>query len=334
MKDFNHYNARSIDEAVSLLGKQKGKAKLNAGGTDLLGLLKDRITPDYPESIVNIKGITGLDYIREDSEGLKIGALTKLARIVDSPVVREKYGILAEAAKSVATPQIRNMCTIGGNIAQDVRCWYYRYPDELGGTVMCLRKGGAICNALVGDNRYHSIFGTAGLASYPCASACPAGTAIPSYLSKVKNGEFEEAARIFVDFNPMPAITGRVCPTYCEPECKRGVYDESVAIRCVERSLGDYMLDNAAGIYGPPERESNKKIAVIGSGPAGLAAAYYLRKAGHRVTVYEKLPEAGGMLFYSIPGYRLPKEVVRKQVEALAGHGDRLQAAGPRSGKM
>jgi NADPH-dependent glutamate synthase beta subunit-like oxidoreductase/CO/xanthine dehydrogenase FAD-binding subunit len=321
VKDFNHYNARSVGEAVNLLGKQKGKAKLNAGGTDLLGVLKDRITPDYPESIINIKAIPGLDYIEEDGDGLKIGALTKLTRIVDSPVVKEKYAILAEAAKSVATPQIRNMCTIGGNIAQDVRCWYYRYPDELGGTVMCLRKGGAVCNALVGDNRYHSIFGTARLGSYPCASACPAHTAIPSYLEKIRNGEFEEAARIFVDFNPMPAVTGRICPTFCEPECKRSTYDESVAVRCVERSLGDYMLDKAVRIYQPPGKETGKRIAIIGSGPAGLAAAYYLRKAGHKVTVFERLPEAGGMLFYSIPGYRLPKDVVRKQVEALEGMG-------------
>lgn len=317
MEDFIHYNARSVDEAVKLLGRHRGKAKLNAGGTDLLGVLKDRITTDYPESVINIKGIPGLDYIREDGEGLKVGALTKLAKIVDSPLVKEKYAIIAEAAKSVATPQIRNMCTIGGNLAQDVRCWYYRYPDELGGMVMCLRKGGAICNALVGDNRYHSIFGTSCLASYPCASACPANTAVPSYLAKIRNGQFEEAARIFADYNPMPAVTGRVCPAFCEPECKRNAHDDAVAVRCVERSLGDFMLENAAVCYFPPKKETGKSIAVIGSGPAGLSAAYYLRRAGHRVTVYEKLPDAGGMLFYSIPGYRLPKDVVREQITAF-----------------
>jgi NADPH-dependent glutamate synthase beta subunit-like oxidoreductase/CO/xanthine dehydrogenase FAD-binding subunit len=321
MKDFVHYSARSVDEAVDLLEKRKGRAKLNAGGTDLLGVLKDRLTPDYPEAIINIKGIKGLDYVEEDGDGLRIGALTKLAKVVESPIVKEKYRVIAEAAKSVATPQIRNMCTIGGNIAQDVRCWYYRYPDELGGTVMCLRKGGAVCNALVGDNRYHSIFGTAPLASYPCATSCPAGTAIPSYLAKVRNGEFDEAARIFINFSPMPAITGRVCPTFCEPECKRGGYDEPVAVRCVERSLGDYMLDRAEKVYKAPGKESGKTVAIIGSGPAGLAAAYYLRSAGHGVTVYEKLPEAGGMLLYSIPGYRLPKDVVRRQVKALEGMG-------------
>jgi NADPH-dependent glutamate synthase beta subunit-like oxidoreductase/CO/xanthine dehydrogenase FAD-binding subunit len=327
MKDFSHYNVHTIDEAIGLLEKQKGRAKLNAGGTDLLGLLKDMITPDYPESIINIKGIPGLDYIREDKEGLKIGALTKLTSITGSPVIRQKYGVLAEAAKSVATPQIRNMCTIGGNLAQDVRCWYYRYPDQLGGTVMCLRKGGAVCNALVGDNRYHSIFGTAPLATYPCASHCPVGTAIPSYLAKIRNGEFMDAAQIFIDFNPMPAITGRVCPTFCEPECKRTEFDEPVAIRCVERSLGDYMLKNTPHVYKAPAIESGKKVAVIGSGPAGLAAAYYLRRAGHSVTVIEKLSELGGMLRYAIPTYRLPKDVVKQQVIALEGMGITFKVA-------
>jgi NADPH-dependent glutamate synthase beta subunit-like oxidoreductase len=173
----------------------------------------------------------------------------------------------------------------------------------------------------MGDNRYHSIFGTAALESYPCASYCPAGTAIPSYLERVKKGNYAEAAKIFVEYNPMPAMTGRVCPTYCEPECKRGDYDEPVAIRCVERSLGDYLLDHPAEGYGAPKSESGNKVAIIGSGPAGLAAAYYLRRAGHKVTVFEKLPEAGGMLRYAIPPYRLPNDLVQKQVAALEGMG-------------
>ena len=161
MRDFAHYNAKSVTEAVRLLTKEKGKAKLNAGGTDLLGLLKDMVPPDYPETIINIKGIGGLDYIREEEEGLKVGALTKLTAIAESPAIKERYGLLAEAARSVATPQIRNMCTIGGNLAQEVRCWFYRYPDQLGGTITCLRKGGSFCHALAGNNKYHSVFGIA-----------------------------------------------------------------------------------------------------------------------------------------------------------------------------
>ena len=156
-----------------MLKAYRGKAKLIAGGTDLLGILKDRILPDYPEAIINIKTIPGLDYIKEDAKGLKIGALTTLSDIAKSPVVKEKYKVLAEAAYAVATPQIRNMATLAGNLCQDVRCWYYRYPHAIGGRILCLRKGSGPCLAVSGDNRYHAILGGKG-----CFAVCPSDTAV------------------------------------------------------------------------------------------------------------------------------------------------------------
>ena len=321
MKAFRHHNARSIREATTVLAKYKGKAKVNAGGTDLLEAMRGKTIPAYPEVVINIKTIDGLDYIKKDKKGLRIGALTKLADVAGSPEVKEEYKLLAEAVRSVATPHVRNMATVGGNLAQDVRCWYYRYPAQIGGPIVCLRKGGKICSALAGDNRYHSLFGAAPLIEYPCTSQCPAHIAIPSYLHKVRKGDFAEAARVLMDYNPIPAMTGRVCPVYCETECNRREFDQSVAIHCVERGIGDYVLDRADKFYTPPAKESGKKVAIVGSGPAGLAAAFYLRRNGHEVTVYEKMQEAGGMLHYSIPPYRLPKDVVRRQVQALKGMG-------------
>jgi len=321
MKPFTHHNARSVREVSRLLRAYNGNAKVNAGGTDLLGAMRNKTIPVYPEAVINIKTIEGLDYINKDARGLKIGALAKLADIARSPDVKEEYGLLAEAVYSVATPHVRNMATIGGNLAQDVRCWYYRYPRQIGGPIVCLRKGGKICSALGGDNRYHSLFGAAPLSEYPCSSYCPAHTDIPGYLSKVRTGDLAGAARILMNYNPLPAITGRICPVFCEPECNRRDLDDSVAIQCVERGVGDYVLANAGEFYGPPPRESGKKVAVVGSGPAGLAAAFYLRRDGHKVTIYEKMPEAGGMLLYSVPPYRLPKDVVRRQIEALRGMG-------------
>ena len=142
MKPFKHYNARSVKEATKLLAKYEGKARANAGGTDLLGAMRDKCLSEYPEAVINIKTIDGLDYIKQDKKGLKIGALAKLADIAGSSEVKEEYKLLAEAAYSVASPHIRNMATIGGNLAQDVRCWYYRYPTQIGGPITCLRKGG------------------------------------------------------------------------------------------------------------------------------------------------------------------------------------------------
>jgi NADPH-dependent glutamate synthase beta subunit-like oxidoreductase len=325
MKPFKHYNARSVREATDILKEYDGRAKVNAGGTDLLGAMRDKCLAEYPEAIVNIKSIGNLNYIKSGKKGLKIGALTKLAEIAASPEVREEYGLLADAAHSVATPNIRNMATIAGNLAQDVRCWYYRYPSQVGGPITCLRKGGKMCNALPGDNRYHSIFGAAGMSEYPCASHCPAGTDIPSYLQNIRNGDFSKAARTLMDFNPMPAVTGRVCPVFCESACNRGELDEPVAIKCIERWLGDYILDNSREYFSPPETNSGKKVAIIGSGPAGLTAAYYLRRAGHEVTLYEKLPRAGGMLFHSIPSYRLPHDIVTKLILAIENMGIKFE---------
>jgi xanthine dehydrogenase YagS FAD-binding subunit len=135
MKPFKHKDAKTIKEAIAL--QSKGKTKLIAGGTDLLGILKDKILPEYPETVINIKTIPNLDYIKEDAKGLKIGALAKLEDIVRSPIIREKFKILAEAAEAVATPHIRVMGTLGGNLCQDVRCWYYGYPFQIGGETHC-----------------------------------------------------------------------------------------------------------------------------------------------------------------------------------------------------
>jgi len=173
MRTFTHISAATIDEACSLLRKYKGKAVLNAGGTDLLLTLKGEHLFEYPEAVIDIKTIDGLDSISENEDGLKIGALAKLSAITRSPLVRNGYGALAEAALTVATPQIRNAGTIGGNLCQDVRCWYYRYPRHIGGPITCLRKGKGPCLAVAGDNRYHAIIG-----GKKCFAVCPSDTAV------------------------------------------------------------------------------------------------------------------------------------------------------------
>jgi NADPH-dependent glutamate synthase beta subunit-like oxidoreductase/CO/xanthine dehydrogenase FAD-binding subunit len=317
MRPFKHLNAKSLDAAVSALAEHEGRASVIAGGTDLLGTLKDGIHPDYPDMLVNIKTIPDLAYIQEDAGGLRIGALTRLYEIETHPIIKEKYGVLASAARVVASPQIRRMGTISGNICQEPRCWYYRHPEN---TFYCTRKDGKLCNALTGENQYHSIFGAVRVAETPCSAGCPANVDIATYMSKIRGGDIAEAARLLLETNPIPAITGRACPHFCEEACNRGKFDEAVSIRGVERFLGDYVLENPS-LMKPAGNDSGKRVAIVGAGPAGLSAAYYLRKVGHRVTIFDRMPEPGGMLTYSIPAYRLPRDVVRRVAKIIEDMG-------------
>jgi NADPH-dependent glutamate synthase beta subunit-like oxidoreductase/CO/xanthine dehydrogenase FAD-binding subunit len=319
LRPFDHVAATSLDEAAQLAARPDRKVALVAGGTDLLGVLKDRVHERYPDLVVDLKPVPGLRGITTAKAGLRIGALTTLAEVARDPQVRAGYPMLAEAARLVASPQIRNAGTVGGNLCQEPRCWYYRTPEN---RFHCLRKGGDRCGALLGDNRYHSVFGAARAGLPGCAQACPAHVAIPTYLGRIRGGDLDAAARLILERNPLPAITGRVCPHFCQEHCNRDGFDESVSTRAVERALGDHILAHAGRFMTPPPAgRARTKVAVVGAGPGGLAAAYYLRQRGHQVTVFDRQPEAGGMLRYCIPAYRLPQDVVARQVAALAGMG-------------
>ena len=172
MKEFKHFNAYSVDEAVALMGRYGERAAVIAGGTDILGKMKDSILPAYPEALINIKTIQGMSGIEESGGMLKIGALALLADIADNAVIKSKYAALAQAAGRTASPHLRNMGTIGGNICQDIRCWYYRNQNN---RFSCLRKKGGRCYAIKGDNRYHSIFG--GSVSGGCFAVHPSDAA-------------------------------------------------------------------------------------------------------------------------------------------------------------
>jgi xanthine dehydrogenase YagS FAD-binding subunit len=152
LKPFEYVNPKSLDEAVAALGKEH--ARVMAGGTDLLGGMKDNLQDHHFEVLVNVKSIPDLAYIREVADMIAIGAATKVQNVADDPMVQEKLPALAQAAGIVASPQIRNVGTIGGNLAQRPRCWYYRH--EL---FNCYKKGGDFCFAVTGSNKYHAILG-------------------------------------------------------------------------------------------------------------------------------------------------------------------------------
>lgn len=146
----------------------------------------------------------------------------------------------------------------------------------------------------------------------PCAVACPVGNDIPGFLNLVERGKFDEAFELVKQSNPLPAVLGRVCYHPCESECNRRQLDGALANHKIERFLGDYGLR----LHSPKRTAatSEEKVAVIGSGPAGLSCAYHLAMAGYPVTVFEALPVAGGMLAVGIPDYRLPKDVLKVEI--------------------
>lgn len=317
MKYFEYAQAESFEDAASALkDSHKGNTVVMAGGTDLLGVLKDNILEKYPEKVIGLRDISDADYIKEENGQIEIGAMTRLAAIAHSAAVKKAVPMLAQAAYSVATPNLRNVATIGGNICQDVRCWFYRYPHEIGERYNCMRKGGDECYAIRGENRYHSVFGGMKTHTTPCTAGCPASTDIPAYMDKLRRGDINAAASIIMQANPIPMITSRVCAHFCQGTCNRQTSDESVAVHMVERCVGDYILEHADVFYAPPETETGKRIALVGAGPAGLAAAYYLRKEGHDVTLFDAMDEPGGCLTYAIPAYRLPKHYVHDLIEA------------------
>ena len=206
MKHFKHMQATSADQAAKEAAS--GKAWVMAGGTDLLGTLKDEIFPEYPETVIDLKTIEGMDAIEEDGDALRIGALAKLSDVAENELVKTYAAALAQAAGRVASPTIRHMGTIGGHVCQMHRCWYFRVPDD---RFHCRRKGGATCPARIGDNRYHSIFGGMKAGITPCSAECPANTDIPAYMARYRAGDMEGAARILMQANPLPMMTSRVC---------------------------------------------------------------------------------------------------------------------------
>ena len=159
----------------------------------------------------------------------------------------------------------------------------------------------------------------------PCVSGCPVGIAIPSFIQKVKVGEFEEAYRIITESSSLPAVCGRVCPqeTQCEGKCVRGIKGEPVGIGRLERFVADFHNENCKDAPVKPVSNGHR-VAVVGSGPAGLTCAGDLAKKGYDVTVLEALHTAGGVLVYGIPEFRLPKAIVAKEINTLEQLGVRI----------
>jgi xanthine dehydrogenase YagS FAD-binding subunit len=168
----NYHSPETIDEAIALLEKHRGEAKLLAGGIDIIRLLKSKVIA--PRELISLKRLVNLQYIMTADNCLEIGALTTIDNISKSILIKNQYQALHEAALATASPHIRNMATMAGNLCQEVQCWYYRRSPETGITFNCRRKiADGICYAVDGENQYHAV-----VEGNKCVAVCPSDSAI------------------------------------------------------------------------------------------------------------------------------------------------------------
>ncbi|MGC9141872.1 MAG: FAD-dependent oxidoreductase, partial [Caldimicrobium sp.] len=158
----------------------------------------------------------------------------------------------------------------------------------------------------------------------PCHTPCPGGLNIQGYIGFIAQGDFKASLALIKEKLPIPAVVGRVCPRFCEPVCRRSLVDQPVAINNLKRFVADYCLEHGElPLDLPPLNE--RRVAVVGAGPAGISCAYFLRLKGYRVTVFDKEEEPGGLLRYGIPSFKLPREVLRKELGNIFNLGIEFQ---------
>lgn len=324
MQNFSYVNATSIEQVPSLLGRSWDDAVVMAGGTDLVGEMKDYAA--VPKRVVNLKSIEGLDYIRQDDAGLRIGALTTLTDVLENSAVSQDLPVLHQAVSVIASPQIRNMATLAGNILQRPRCWYYRSED-----FPCLKKGGARCYAVGGVNTYHAIFGSGPSYIVHPSDAAPALMALGATVHVHGPRGGDEV--LMDDFFTMPEMNIRreniLRPNEIVTEIsipKPEANSKGMFLKVRERESIDFALVSLAAqmtvVNGTCERAS---LVLGGVAPIpwrAVEAEDYLR--GRRITEARAESAAEAAVEDAAPmphnGYKveIAKNLVKQAVQALA----------------
>ena len=165
--------------------------------------------------------------------------------------------------------------------------------------------------------------------SSPCQYTCPVSLDVPSYVTLIAKGKHEEALGLIREKNPLPGICGRVCDHTCEGKCRRGELDESISIMWMKRFAADYEFNNKLKPHIECKPKNGNKVAIIGAGPAGLTAAYFLAREGYSPVIYEKLPVAGGMMSVGIPEYRLPRDIIQYEIDIIKSLGVEIKLNTP-----
>ncbi len=234
-----------------------------------------------------------------------------VTRITQGRGVKGDIDRLLEIAKVVKSS---SLCGLGQAAPNPVISSIQQFRHEYETHIVDRRCPAAVCDSMVIS---------------ACQHTCPAGVDVPNYVAYIANGKYFEAAELIRERNPFPAICGRICHHPCERKCRRGELDEPVSIRVLKRFAADWYFENVKELPEPFPVTKKEKIAIVGAGPSGLTCGFFLRKMGYRVTVFEALPVGGGMMGVAIPDFRLPKEIIEKEVSYIQARGVEIQYNSP-----
>jgi len=250
-----------------------------------------------------------VDFLKGESCGKCLSCREGIERmyeiLTDITEGRGREGDIELLEELSETIRDTSLCALGGTAPNPVLTTIRYFRDEYEAHIKKKRCPAGVCKALV---------------IAPCRNACPAGIDVPRYVRAIADSKFTEAAAVIREKIPFPSICGYVCFHPCETKCRRGEIEEPIAIRALKRFVAE-QDGRLKGQIRKGAKPTGKRVAIIGSGPAGLTAGYYLAKLGHAVTVFEALSQPGGMMRTGIPEYRLPGEVLNKEIELIKGVG-------------
>ncbi len=234
-----------------------------------------------------------------------------LSRITQGRGVKGDIDRLLEIARTVKRS---SLCGLGQTCPNPVLSTIQHFRHEYEAHIEDKRCPAAVCDSMVIS---------------ACQHTCPAGIDVPAYVGYIAEGKYIEATEVIRERNPFPAICGRICHHPCESRCRRGELDDAVSIRVLKRFAADWYFKVVEALPEPFPVTKKERVAVVGAGPAGLTCAYFLRKMGYRATVLEALPVGGGMMGVAIPEFRLPKEIIEKEIRYIEARGVEIHYNSP-----